>query len=383
MSTTIPKSHRDFLNRVYLLNRVTVTRLKREFGLADHRKLVKIITSLKNKFGIHLWVDVLQQKLGLGITLIVLKRSRPGLLRELDKLDYVLTYSIPYARSLSYTIDGGFLLVLQNPLSSRVVYGESQKGVVKAVYSFDFVLRSKPLPDLLQRVIDGDYSYLVEKGLSEAFINRYDVDREYVLSPARFDGVDLVILNVIESRPEMGLKALTLEVSKELGKRFSVDQIDRHVVKHVESLVLGYRVAKIITSSSSGSPNYSSTLVTRCKDAVDFCLRAISHPFVFTCTGSSGSGLVGVTVKGFGGVHELFIASLSQVFPSYGCEPCIDIINSFTVSPYYVFFGVPRPWTAESKAGFDVEAAYDPRARDWAVEVDLDKVIGAILKYVE
>jgi len=382
MSTTIPKSHRDFLNRVYLLNRVTVTRLKREFGLADHRKLVKIITSLKNKFGIHLWVDVLQQKLGLGLTAIVLKRSRPGLLRKLDKseLKYVLTYSIPYVRSLSYTIDGGFLLVLQNPLSSRVVYGEGQKGVVKAVYSFDFVLRSKPLPDLLQRVFDGDYSYLVEKGLGEAFINRYDVDREYVLGPARFDGVDLVILDVIESRPEMGLKALTLEVSKELGKSFSVDQIERHVVKHVESLVLGYRVAKIITS---GSTSYSSTLVTHCKDAVDFCLRAISHPFIFVCTGNSGSGLVGVTVKGFGGVHELFIASLSQVFPSYGCEPCIDIINSFTVSPYHVFFGVPRPRPAENKSGFDVEAEYDPRARDWAVEVDLDKVIGAILKYVE
>jgi hypothetical protein len=42
MSTAIPKSHRDFLNRVYLLNRVTVTRLKKEFGLTDHRKLVKI-----------------------------------------------------------------------------------------------------------------------------------------------------------------------------------------------------------------------------------------------------------------------------------------------------------------------------------------------------
>jgi hypothetical protein len=47
------------------------------------------------------------------------------------------------------------------------------------------------------------------------------------------------------------------------------------------------------------------------------------------------------------------------------------------------FFGVPRPRPAESKAGFDVEAEYDPRARDWAVEVDLDKVINAILKYIE
>jgi hypothetical protein len=378
MSIVIPRSHIDFLNRVYLLNRVTVTRLKKEFDLTDHRKLTKILSSLRNRFGIHLWVDVLQQKLGLGITLIVLKRPRPGVLRRLDNVADVLAYRLVYARSLSYTIDGNFLLVLQNPLGSKIVYGEARKDFVKALYSFNFVLRSKPLSDLLQRLVSGDYVYLVEGGLEEAFVNRYEFDREYVLKPARFDGVDLTILDVVEPRPEMGLRDLTVAVSKELGRSFSAAQIERHVVKHVENLVLGYRVAKIV---APGAPNYSSTLVTRCRDAIEFCSRAVSHPFVFACTGNSDSGFVGVTVKGFGGVHELFIASLSQMFPSYDCEPCTDIINSFTIEPYYILFGVPRPRHAERKAGFDVEVEYDPMSRDWILDIDVDKAVEAILKY--
>jgi hypothetical protein len=380
MSMIIPKSHRDFLNRVYLLNRVTATRLKKEFDLTDHRRLVKIISSLRTRFGIHLWVDVLQQKLGLGLTAVVLRRSRPGVLRGLDRVSYVLTYSIPYIRSFSYTIDGNFLLVFQNPLNSEIVYSESRKDVVKAIYSFDFILRSKPLPDLLQSLVSSNYSYLVERGLDEALRNRYEIVKEYALSPARFDGVDLAILNLAEPKPEIGLRNLTLEVSKELGKSFSAAQIERHITKHVENLVLGYRVARL---EASGAPNYSSTLVTYCKDAMDFCSRAISHPFVFSCAGSSSSGLMGVSIKGCGGVHELFIASMSQAFPSYSCEPCIDIINSFTAPPYFVFFGVPRPRPVERKAGLDVEAEYDSMSRSWALEIDLNRVVEVILKFVE
>ncbi|MDK6029123.1 hypothetical protein QPL79_07085 [Ignisphaera sp. 4213-co] len=376
MSTVIPQKYLDFLSRIYLLRKLTITRLRRELEM-DYKTMRNIFLSLSHKYKIHFWVDVLQQKLGLGFTLLILKKVKPNLLQRHDIAKELLHLKLPFVRSISLTLDGGLQIVFQNPLNSKLIIDEGTEVNVKAMYSFNFVLRSKPLPNLLQSYVKGDFNYLTEKGLEEAFEHKYKINEEYLLEPARFDGLDLVILDVIESRPYITLRTLTNEVNKHLSRSFTVAQIERHVEKHVENLVLGYRMANVSFTELS---NYGSILVTSCSNCIDFCSRAISHPFIYICVGNTGNGLTGITVVAPRDIHSNFVISLNSILTSYGCEEAENIINYFIVRPYYMLYGVPRPYPAELRAGFDVEVEYDPRSRSWVSEINLSRVVEVLRK---
>jgi len=340
-------------------------------------KLRKHFLYLRDKYGIDVWLDVLQPRLGLKISYYILKRPKRGALRDLSQISYLITFKIPYIRSISYTIDGNLFLVLQDPIKSVINISEKYRDFVKSIYRFNFILRSKPLVELLDKVLSNDFLYVATTGLEIALKHRYDFDRDYITKPTKFDGVDLAILDTIENKPDLSMRMLTLLLSQNLGRNFKVPQIWSHVVNHVEKLILGYRVSYIRAPQRS---NYITTLITYCKDPVDLCSRAISHPFVSSCVGNTENNLVGISVVGYGGFHEVFVANLSQVLQSYGCEPVVESINSFAIPQYMIVFGVPRPRPAEVRAGFDVEVEYDPSARSWVEEINLDEVVEGIIR---
>ncbi|MEM0027576.1 MAG: hypothetical protein QXT53_06710 [Ignisphaera sp.] len=378
MANIIPQQYLDFLRKIYLLRRVTVTRLKEDLGM-DYRVIRNIFLSFAHRYKVRFWVDILQQRLGLNLTLLILKKARVYLLEKHGAIKELLNLKLPFVRSISLTLDGGLQLIIQNPFGSKLVIEDNMKNFVRSIYSFNFVLRSKPHPNLLQSYLKGDYNYLLNNGIQTAFENKYDIDEEYLLTPTKFDSLDLVILDIIEDKPYITLRALTKKVNEVLLKSFTVDRIERHVVKHVENLILGYRMAG---ASFAEFSNYGSTLITSCKNCIDFCSRAISHPFIVSCVGNANSGVTGVSVLAPRAVHNDFVISLDKALSSYGCEPVEEVINYFVVEPYYIFYGVPRPYPVEVRAGLDVETEYDPRSRAWSPEIDVTRIIESLRKYL-
>lgn len=367
------------LEKIYVERTVTSTRLSKVIGV-DYRKIVSMFNVLRDRYGIYIWTDVLQSKLGLGLVTLLLKGLKLKPPRDPSIWSKAAT-SLPYIRSITWTPTGELQVVFQSPLGTDIVGIEDVKKYIAFIQKFDFVLRSKPLIELLNMFVDLRFRELVEKGLDIAMEHSYRLDREYVLLPRKFDGLDLAILNILEPHPEITLRGLTYEVNKALNKDYSVTSIEYHLSKHVENMVLGYRISNYAQSYRLSET--VSSIILSCRDPLDLCSRAISHPFIISCVGNSYNNVTTVNIRAPSEYQGSFTLRFIEKCSSYGCSETLANIQYLAVSPYIITFGVPRPRPKEFIQGLDeANIEYDPRARSWSAVIDVKQVVNTLVDYL-
>ncbi|MEM4612933.1 MAG: hypothetical protein QXJ56_03115, partial [Ignisphaera sp.] len=160
----------DILERIYIENTVTSTRLSKAIGI-DYKKIVSMFNILRDRYGVHVWVDILQSKLGLGLVLLILKGLRLKPPRD-PRIWSEIAVRLPYPRSIAWTPTGELQMVFQSPLRTDVINVENVREFVAVSQKFDFVLRSKPLVKLLNMFVDLEFRELVERGLDIAMEHR-------------------------------------------------------------------------------------------------------------------------------------------------------------------------------------------------------------------
>ena len=369
----------DLLRKIYIENTVTSTRLSKIIGI-DYKKVVSMFNVLRDRYGVYVWVDVLQSKLGLGLILLLLRGFKLKPPKD-TKVWNEIAIRIPYPRSIAWTPTGDIQMVFQSPLQTDIINIEDVSDHVIFTQKFDFVLRSKPLIELLDMFVSLEFRELVERGLDIAMEHRYGLNKEYLLTPRKFDGLDLAILNVLEPHPEITLRRLTQEVNRVLNRDYSVTRIEYHLAKHVENMVLGYRVANY-------APSYRlsetvSIVVLYCRDSVDLCSRAISHPFVISCVGNSEKGVSAVNICAPSEYQGSFTLSFIERAQSYDCYEVLANIQYLATPPYMMVFAVPRPRPKEYVQDVDeARIEYDPHSRTWSTVIDVKQVIEVLTKYL-
>jgi len=367
------------LEKIYMENTVTSTRLSKVIEI-DYKKIVSMFNVLRDRYGIYIWVDVLQSKLGLGLTLLLLK----GLKLKPPKNPRIweeIAIKLPYPRSIAWTPTGDIQVVFQSPLKTDIMNVEKVDKYVMFIQKFNFVLRSKPIIELLNMFVDLNFSELLEKGLDMALENKYRVDREYVLSPRKFDGLDLALLNVLEPRPEITLKGLTQEVNRSLNREYSVTRVEYHIAKHVENMILGYRVSNYAQSYRLSEA--VSIVILQCNDPVDICSRAISHPFIVSCVGNTDKGVTAVNICAPSEYQGSFTLRFIEKVQSYGCTDVLANIQYLAIPPYIMAFAVPKPRPKRIVQNADeAKIEYDPHSRSWSAVIDVEQVIDILINYL-
>ncbi|MEM1560205.1 MAG: hypothetical protein QXN35_01480 [Ignisphaera sp.] len=369
----------NILERIYIENTVTSTRLSKAIGI-DYKKIVSMFNILRDRYGVYIWVDILQSKLGLGLALLILKGLKLKPPRD-PRIWSEIAVRLPYPRSIAWTPTGELQIVFQSPLRTDVINVENVREFIAVNQKFDFVLRSKPLVELLNMFVDLEFRELVERGLDTAMEHRYRLDREYVLSPRKFDGLDLAILNVLEPHPEITLRGLAQEINKALNREYSVASIEYHLDKHVENMILGYRVANY-------APSYKlsetvSIVILSCRDPLDLCSRAISHPFIISCVGNSHNGVAAANICAPSEYQGSFTLRFIEKSQSYECSEALAHIQYLAIPPYMAAFAVPRPRPKGHVQAMDeARVEYDPRSRSWGAVIDVKHVIDILTNYL-
>ncbi|MCS7111726.1 MAG: hypothetical protein N3E36_07325 [Sulfolobales archaeon] len=369
----------NILKRIYVENTVTSTRLSRVIEV-DYRKIVSAFNVLRDRYGVSVWVDVLQSRLGLGLVLLLLKglRLRPP---KDPTIWSEIAVKLPYPRSIAWTPTGELQLVFQSPLRTDVINVEDVKEYVAFAQKFDFVLRSKPLVELLDMFIELRFGELTERGLDIAMEHSYRIDKEYILSSGKFDGLDLAILNILEPHPEVTLRKLTQEVNNTLNRDYSMTSIEYHLDKHVENMILGYRVANYAQSYKLSET--VSIIILSCRNPLEFCSRVISHPFIISCVGDSRTSIVATNICAPSGYQGSFILRFIEKSRSYSCGETLANIQYLAIPPYIMVFAVPRPWPKEYVREIDeAKVEYDPRSRSWSATIDVKEVVGVLTNYL-
>ncbi len=345
VSQTCLKQDLEFASKLYTLPRVTSTRIARALGTNVTR--IKKLFTLLNFYGVKMQIDVAHSRMGLKLVSILIRGVKVN--KPLD----IVASSIPFVKGLAIVVPRSLLIVLQLPSAINVDM-TSHDG--SSLWSFDFVIRSKPLPHLLELCITGLHRTLVDQ-LPKAFEHKYEVPIEELLSPARFDGTDLEILYRLQLHPHLTLR----ELARELGSRPS--KIERHIVDHVEKLVIGYRISRITAIENPVVRH----IVFKCKDAYDVCLRLVSHPYVLSCT-ASHNGHVAVLVRAPPPHTMMFIEKLISILESYNCclEDCFEYCLSKSL---FVSTTIPR-------RGFE----YVPTLRSWSKDLDTESIVKSIVR---
>ncbi len=367
------------LEKIYIERTVTSTRLSKVIGI-DYKKIMSMFNILRDRYGIYVWTDVLQSKLGLGLVTVLLKGLKLRPPRD-PSIWSEIAIRLPYLRSITWTPTGELHIVFQSPLRTDIIGVEDVKENIAFIQKFDFVLRSKPLIELLNMFVDLEFKELVEKGLDIAMEHSYRIDREYVLSPRKFDGLDLAILNILEPHPGITLRGLAQEVNKALNKAYSVASIEYHLNKHVENMVLGYRISNYAQSYRLSET--VSSIVLSCRDPLEFCSRTISHPFIVSCVGNSYNNVAAVNICAPSEYQGSFTLRFIEKSTSYGCSEALANIQYLAVPPYITIFAVPRPRPKEYTQDLDeARIEYDPHARAWSVVIDLRQVVNTLTNYL-
>jgi len=367
------------LEKIYMENTVTSTRLSKVIEI-DYKKIASMFNVLRDRYGIYIWVDILQSKLGLGLTLLLLK----GLKLKPPKNPRIweeIAMKLPYPRSIAWTPTGDVQVVFQSPLKTDIMNVEKVDKYLMFIQKFNFVLRSKPIIELLNMFVDLNFGELLEKGLDMALENKYRVDSEYVLSPRKFDGLDLALLNILEPRPEITLKGLTQEVNRSLDREYSVARIEYHIAKHVENMILGYRVSNYAQSYRLSEA--VSIVILQCSDPVDICSRAISHPFIVSCVGNTDKGTTAVNICAPSEYQGSFTLRFIEKVQSYGCSDVLASIQYMAIPPYIMAFAVPKPRPKRIVQNADeAKIEYDPHSRSWSAVIDVEQVIDVLINYL-
>ena len=345
VSQTCLKQDLEFASKLYTLPRVTSTRIARALGTNVTR--IKKLFTLLNFYGVKMQIDVAHSRMGLKLVSILIRGVKVN--KPLD----IVASSIPFVKGLAIVVPRSLLIVLQLPSTINV---DTTSHDSSSLWSFDFVIRSKPLPHLLELCMAGLHRALVDQ-LPKVFEHRYDVPVDELLNPVRFDGIDLEILYRLQLHPHLTLR----ELARELGSRPS--KIEKHVVDHVEKLVIGYRISRITTI---GNPVVKH-IVLRCRYAYDVCLRLVSHPYVLSCV-ASRSNYVAVLIQAPPQYGMVFLEKLISLLESYGC--CLEDWFEYCASKsLFVSTTIPRK-------GFE----YVPTLRTWSRDLDIDSIVKNVIR---
>ena len=233
------------LRKLYALQRLTSTRIADALGV-EVRYVEGFFRSLKG-LGIYLKPDIDHRSLGWKRCVVVLR----NVVLDIDRIR-----GAPFVRSALFAI----------PLSTVLVIDVSSYEPIDGVevLCLDFVVRSRPEPELLKEVA---------RGCIDAVARSVPREVPEVATPYtyRIDWIDLEILRIVSRDPTIRLRSLSYALKRSV----------RSHVNHAEGAISGYRVSRIDALRSNDSCVY--IVFATCSDPHEACRRFVAHPFVRGC----------------------------------------------------------------------------------------------------
>lgn len=271
------------LEYLYVSNVLTSSEILkglRAEGMARYRKTkyVRRLFKFIDNMGVSLVPDLLIHKLKLKGIIAIVKVKK---IRKCNNLGNATT-SIPFIRSVALSIPNMVMISLYVPENMVNIYRNygGVRGIDISTHLYEYVIRSKPLPEYLFRAIEGPIENIVN---SESFESCFS---KPLLLPSDWNGkpkIDSLALSVLDAllmNPTLTLKELSEVLGNKFGKKFTV-QKTRKAVNRASKFIFGYRVA--ITKTVYVSNLKMGIVIDGVIDPQALCLSIARHPLMISC----------------------------------------------------------------------------------------------------
>ncbi|MEM4789016.1 MAG: hypothetical protein QXV06_04415 [Ignisphaera sp.] len=266
------------LNKLYVGNSLTsselISLLKDVCATCGKVKQIKKFFSSLESIGVNILPDIMVHKLRFKIVVVVINVKK---VRKCLSLTNVLTLS-PYVRSIAISLPKKIILTLYVPEKADIydVLGEHRESYV---YVYDYVVRSKPIPEYLFMLIGGLGKTLYENIFSSCLENSLNLPEGWEKRP-RITSLTLHILDVLSLNPTLTISEVKDEINKRVNREFESDKIKRYV-RNASKFIFGYRVS--ISRAPYVSRMKLCVLITNINNVSKFCLSSVRHPLSLSC----------------------------------------------------------------------------------------------------
>ena len=213
---------------LYKAKVLTSSRLARYLGTTTD-KLRKFILEWKAA-GVVFAPDISLAKLGLKRVCVEIDR----------RIDMNKLAEQPEVRAVAKTYPDRIIAFIEQPMDRKIPsYGYGWKTLFTVINS----VRRRPRKEDIKAALDGKWMELLQ-ALPKYLSKKPDLEFDlYDIKPAKFDWVDLEILDICTMDLLIPYKPLVHYLRKERGVRFTT-HVDVHI-RHAENLISGYYVKKI------------------------------------------------------------------------------------------------------------------------------------------
>ncbi|MEM1541453.1 MAG: hypothetical protein QW101_01265 [Ignisphaera sp.] len=289
LSKVAEKKLSKILEHLYVSSVLTSSEILRELrdeGIVRYRKTkyVKSFFKFIDNMGVSLIPDLLIHKLRLKGIAIITKVKK---VRKCNGLANVTT-SIPFVRSVVLSIPNIVMISLYVPENMVNIYRnyEGVRGIDVSTYLYEYVIRSKPLPEYLLRAIEGPIEDIVNsKSFESCFSKPLFLPSDWDGKP-KIDGLALSVLDALLINPTLTLKELSEILGNKFSKKFAL-QKTRKAVNRASKFIFGYRVA--ITKTAYISNLKMGIVIDGVIDPQALCLSIARHPLMIACSWCNNS----------------------------------------------------------------------------------------------
>ncbi|MEM1526125.1 MAG: hypothetical protein QW775_06940 [Ignisphaera sp.] len=303
------------LNKLYVGNYLTsselIPLLRDVCATCGRIKQIKKLFSSLKSIGVNVLPDIMVHKLRFKIVVAVINVKK---VRRCLSLTNVSTLS-PYVRSIAISFPKKIILTLYVPEKADIydILGEYRDSYV---YVYDYVVRSKPIPEYLFMLIEGLEKAFYENIFSSCLENSLNLPEDWEKRP-RITSLTLHILDFLSLNPTLTISEVKDEVSKRVNKEFESDKIKRYV-RNASKFIYGYRIS--VSKAPYVSRMKLCVLITNTNNnASRFCLSVIRHPLSLTCSWSNQGNIIACFSLPEIGLAE-FVEQLYQFVDLFGGE---------------------------------------------------------------